>query len=589
MHALSMQYYEVVQAYQTEVRLRSIERAIFIPMRLVNFRREKNIRRYLPTLVRFALDRPTRELLLQFRRSVVVDIAFDRFAADALAELELQLQRDIDESKAGREPPTTFALPALIEKRLLIRQLRRRVRSLRQELFANYSAAQRRRVLENFDRNELRTLTFDRETVVRSVAWDPDRIARVVLRQKDGDVIALNDSGNLETSPPEPHPNLASGVAIDTINALSVRLRPADEAAPSDYDIVRLHVLLERRNRSQWVDLSFVASLASAGDLTIANLHPPVDVNDIEARLMENQLHYSQKIWLYADRQTLLMQLAAFDYTFDDGTTIRLIDFIDPTPVSVAGNYLAFRFTYEADAPWRTWKAQQTEAARPTIDVVPMPTGGVFAEAVLGEFNSAEKLDITRFWKWDDSEIPDMAPKIDPVEAGHRQAVALPTNVGTLPASMFKVNPPLALPEGLITTQKLLAAVTTAKIFRDMSGADVTAQLLAAAQKAAREGDRAAVAQATKSLDGILGAMNELAKTFVASGPQLIDTAKGLGMLLNLGGTGAAAAGGPAAGAAATGAAAGAAGGEAAAGLAAIAETVGPLIAQLAPLLLAAL
>jgi hypothetical protein len=29
-----------------------------------------------------------------------------------------------------------------------------------------------------------------------------------------------------------------------------------------------------------------------------------------------------------------------------------------------------------------------------------------FAEAVLGRFNSAEKLDITRFWNWQDSPIP---------------------------------------------------------------------------------------------------------------------------------------------------------------------------------------
>ena len=40
-----------------------------------------------------------------------------------------------------------------------------------------------------------------------------------------------------------------------------------------------------------------------------------------------------------------------------------------------------------------------------------MPTGGFFAEAVLGRFNSAEKLDLSRFWNWQDSPIPLTLPK----------------------------------------------------------------------------------------------------------------------------------------------------------------------------------
>ena len=31
-------------------------------------------------------------------------------------------------------------------------------------------------------------------------------------------------------------------------------------------------------------------------------------------------------------------------------------------------------------------------------EIIPLPSGGVFAEAVLGRYNAAEKLDLTRFW-----------------------------------------------------------------------------------------------------------------------------------------------------------------------------------------------
>ena len=47
--------------------------------------------------------------------------------------------------------------------------------------------------------------------------------------------------------------------------------------------------------------------------------------------------------------------------------------------------------------------------------IVPIQTGGVFAEAVLDRANAAEKLDITRFWNWQDSPIPLSPTDIAPV------------------------------------------------------------------------------------------------------------------------------------------------------------------------------
>ena len=52
--------------------------------------------------------------------------------------------------------------------------------------------------------------------------------------------------------------------------------------------------------------------------------------------------------------------------------------------------------------------------------LVPIATAGVFAEAVLGRSNSAEKLDITRFWNWQDSPTPLTPPEIAPVATGTR-------------------------------------------------------------------------------------------------------------------------------------------------------------------------
>ena len=63
---------------------------------------------------------------------------------------------------------------------------------------------------------------------------------------------------------------------------------------------------------------------------------------------------------------------------------------------------------------------------------MPVPSGGVFAEAVLGRFNSAEKLDITRFWNWQDSPIPIQAPDIAAIQAGTRK-----TDDNLTPSQLF--------------------------------------------------------------------------------------------------------------------------------------------------------
>ena len=55
---------------------------------------------------------------------------------------------------------------------------------------------------------------------------------------------------------------------------------------------------------------------------------------------------------------------------------------------------------------------------------VPIQTGGVFAEAVLSRASAPQKLDITRFWNWQDSPIPLSPSDIAPVANGSRGTAA---------------------------------------------------------------------------------------------------------------------------------------------------------------------
>jgi hypothetical protein len=147
-------------------------------------------------------------------------------------------------------------------------------------------------------------------------------------------------------------------------------------------------------------------------------------------------------------------------------------------------------------------------------DFVPLPSGGVFAEAVLGRSNSAEKLDITRFWNWQDSPIPLQAPDIAAIQSGSR-AQQDSTTPSALAAPVVAFNNPPALPDpaGLSGT---LAALANGAMFRDQSGSEITQALSAAALASAGQGSTAAGQQAVAN--AAMAAQKEIAMTKIAAG-----------------------------------------------------------------------
>ena len=81
--------------------------------------------------------------------------------------------------------------------------------------------------------------------------------------------------------------------------------------------------------------------------------------------------------------------------------------------------------------------AYQQAGFEPPTSVISLPTHGVLGEAVLGCCPSAEKIDLTRFWNWQDS-ASDAAPTIAPV--------SLPTTSPSLTTGMQAPNSLTNLP-----------------------------------------------------------------------------------------------------------------------------------------------
>jgi len=143
----------------------------------------------------------------------------------------------------------------------------------------------------------------------------------------------------------------------------------------------------------------------------------------------------------------------------------------------VTGNFLVLRAPAGPADPsgvdaQQTWadllRDRGIDFTKQETRLIPIPTGGVFAEAVLGRSNAAEKLDITRFWNWQDSPIPLQPTEIAPVATGSR-GTDEDLRPGQLGAPVLSVSQPTALPDpsGLGAALGVLAS---ANLFRDMSG-----------------------------------------------------------------------------------------------------------------------
>ena len=148
------------------------------------------------------------------------------------------------------------------------------------------------------------------------------------------------------------------------------------------------------------------------------------ELQEIESTLrhvVENTIMYSQAIWasVSPEERAMLLERYTFAssklYGSDVGFEVPLMNCVANSIEGFYGNCMIMPFTYPPEVAAKmgtsTKKAQDaifryhTEAFRPPEVTISVPTGGMIGEAVLGGSNASEKIDITRFWNWQDSPI----------------------------------------------------------------------------------------------------------------------------------------------------------------------------------------
>lgn len=195
--------------------------------------------------------------------------------------------------------------------------------------------------------------------------------------------------------------------------------------------------------------------------------------NGLLNHLNESIEYYHQCIWLKMDSQRRFMLLDGL-VAPGKGKGRSVASVVENKLIGIVGNCIVmpvapgFQLDPTLDDNINLFEHYYASPQDPMH--ISLPTKGVFAEAVMGKCNSCEKKDESRFWRWEESPIPDSPTSINPVSLPTAQNVQ-PANLQPkdFPASIINLQnaPNLPDPQGF---GKLSELIGKSDLFKDITG-----------------------------------------------------------------------------------------------------------------------
>ena len=261
------------------------------------------------------------------------------------------------------------------------------------------------------------------------------------------------------------------------------------------------------------------------------------DLRRIEETFMHvisETMHYSQVIWgdMSADERAMTLEKYTIDMDFssindslsfgdNDGInqngkiTIPLLNCVNVKKViGFYGNCILMPFTYPSSLARKLGKTAgeiqdalyryHTSCFRAPTTTISLPTSGMVGEAVLGETNVSEKIDITRFWNWQDSPIDKM--NLDQNYLNGKDYLSEKSTQGITALGLDGAT--AATP---VTNADLISALVKKQTptFNDITGLDQLKDVLNAGTTSAATGRdnyiKEASSMASKALDAVTG------------------------------------------------------------------------------------
>lgn len=489
MHALTIQYWQVVQAFTTEVKLDRYKRCVFIPMDIINFNDEVIINRFKSVLFASARTNYIKEMLSYLDN--FVRVSFLTPPLSGFVDIP-----NVGEATAGE-----------------IRAAKITAAKMNAEEARQQRSAQDKGVIFEYGRREWK---MQGSMALKNIIWRPGSdliINKIIINLENGDKVELERNGT------EAVLNMNEPIFISLIDSISLELN----ANPNKHKPYISFFFTKPAEPDKELSLSFLIP-ANQTLIPLLNFEAPIATASLGNLLNEDALYYSQQIWMNMDPNFLSMQLSPYRISVGNDKnkkTLNLTEYIDPKPIAVMGNCLAFIWHDQEDNAWIKWKEENINEDEITSQIIALPTDGVFGEAVLGRFNSAEKLDMTRFWNWQDSPIPFSAPDIAAIQAGNHN-VEGPQRPGNLDTSLLSIQSPQTLPDPT-GMQGVLQTLAVANLFRDMSGVAQTSLLAQGALNASSAGATAAGAQAGANMATFANFQVEMAKIAASLAPMLLN------------------------------------------------------------------
>jgi hypothetical protein len=505
MHTLNLQYYEVVQAYRVTTRLERAERCIFVPLQPLDFGDPEMVERWRAVLLKAALSPAVKQQLERFNTVLVRSVytpprlwkAFAR--AERIAKSDVLAAQGATVISAGTGAPSADAASA--------------TRAAEASIPEPGSPPDWK--FEGVDRHQLSKLialgarlwyrpghaaiSLPQGTLLTGLVWPSDLAASAQLLRDDGSGVALvaQEPLGARLGTPESLRRLASLV-------LQPRL-------PTEVSfVVTLQLSVDGTLQTLSMPVRLPAATRFLSGQAVVAFDDPDDDTKLTTHLRANAMHYSHAIFATLDDAAIATLLGRHTMA-----GIPLAQWVDHQPVAVFANCLVFKANLpnsgaSAEAALqpltRDWQAflatSGLNTPSPRSELVALPTGGVFAEGVLGRANTAERLDLTRFWNWQDSPIPIVASEIGPLSAGSR-ADDVGLQAGALSTPLVSQMAPSVLPDPIGLAQTI-AALQSNLMFRDMSALAQTAAVAQAMQGVSTDGAINAGQQAAETLKTVM-------------------------------------------------------------------------------------
>ncbi|GAA1197104.1 hypothetical protein GCM10009664_72050 [Kitasatospora gansuensis] len=499
-HALSMEYFEVLRHFQVSTELADVAECLFIPFELTPFTPNKALRWREP--LSRALHR--RDLaggfaaLERIRTGwATADVPAARYADEPVVlldgdlELVLSLPRPADDDNdhymAANWQPWAALLQPHAPQDVWTRYLGTALPAQRDRIWDERLAPTIAAALVNSLRVELR---LDGGSSTVPVPLDPtlvspfrqDQVLRVSLQPELTTTSVVRDR--------------ISAVRLSLSAAVPFQAKVVARTGSVRYRTEHLsHHLFAGYRIDHELSSGLTADIGVHLDRT-ERRNPRKEDTLLGARLVahlnERLEYHHQAVWRAMDANRRFLLLDGFLAPGAQGRSVASV--VENRLVAIVGNCLVMPVVpgLHLDPGYRTDPERKatlldlyaTDAPPPVR--ISVPTKGVFAEAVLGACNSCEKKDDTRFWRWEESPVPEQPMAISTVSTASRRGAPPELGPDAFPDPVvgYQQVPGSPDPTGLAAALKLIG---TPNVFRDLTGLDLNQQASAAAFSKALE------------------------------------------------------------------------------------------------------